>query len=592
MKAFVWVAPLLQFARAIQPTAKEPVPNQEFRDLEWGQLNFLHTTDNHGWHGGHLLEDQYSADLGDYVSFVSHMRRIADEKNVDLLVLDTGDRAEGNGLWDSSDPAGTYTRKMFKQLDVDLLTIGNHELYKEATAAYEHSDMVPYFNGRYLTSNVDINVDGEWVPMANRSLSFTMEKSGLRVTAFGFLFNFTGNYNNTRVQTVSEAILEPWFRTAVSDTDVDFFLVLGHIDIYGIEFEQIHAAIRAYHPTTPIQIFGGHTHIRNFKNFDARSTAIESGRYCETVGWLSIDGINFENPKEDAPLKFSRRYIDSNRLGYQHHTDTDAGNFDTKQGLKLSSDIAEYRLKLDLDRLVGCAPQDYFVWRRSFPGPENWYSFLQEKVLPEMVSSPERAEYPRVIIINGGSQRFDVLKGPFTRDSSYLVSPFISKFQYLADVDYRYVQQLQEYFDNDVNPYNLVPRKGRSHPSRLHPSGQSQIALSPDGTDQYTQVPGYTTDDAAGKTGDDTVHEAMAMYNPPKVLMANASFPVGTQPEKVDVIFMDFIAWNVLAGLKNLSKQELWGKGDVKWYMGQEETMTSLLLKYIDKNWTKDCVKN
>lgn len=42
-------------ARAAQPGAIEPVA-APMRNLTWGQLNFLHTTDTHGWLGGHLLE--------------------------------------------------------------------------------------------------------------------------------------------------------------------------------------------------------------------------------------------------------------------------------------------------------------------------------------------------------------------------------------------------------------------------------------------------------------------------------------------------------------------------------------------------------
>lgn len=58
--------------------------------LEWGQINFLHTTDTHGWLEGHLKEKNYGADWGDYVSFVKHMRKKADQLNVDLLLIDTG----------------------------------------------------------------------------------------------------------------------------------------------------------------------------------------------------------------------------------------------------------------------------------------------------------------------------------------------------------------------------------------------------------------------------------------------------------------------------------------------------------------------
>ena len=61
------------------------------RDLIWGKLNFLHTTDTHGWHGGHLQEPQYSADWGDYVSFAEHMRKKADQDGVDLLLVSDND---------------------------------------------------------------------------------------------------------------------------------------------------------------------------------------------------------------------------------------------------------------------------------------------------------------------------------------------------------------------------------------------------------------------------------------------------------------------------------------------------------------------
>lgn len=43
------------FALSSQPSAPDPIP-APIRDLKWGQLNFLHTTDTHGWLAGHLQE--------------------------------------------------------------------------------------------------------------------------------------------------------------------------------------------------------------------------------------------------------------------------------------------------------------------------------------------------------------------------------------------------------------------------------------------------------------------------------------------------------------------------------------------------------
>lgn len=45
---------------AVQPTAPKPI-EAPLRDLKWGQLNFLHTTDTHGWLAGHLQE--YGAEV-------------------------------------------------------------------------------------------------------------------------------------------------------------------------------------------------------------------------------------------------------------------------------------------------------------------------------------------------------------------------------------------------------------------------------------------------------------------------------------------------------------------------------------------------
>jgi hypothetical protein len=244
----------------------------------------------------------------------------------------------------------------------------NHELYNGTTALNEHLEMVPFFGGRYLSSNIDINYRGKWEPFANRSLKFTTPKMGLNVTAFGFLFNFTGNHKITMVKPVATVLKEKWFLDAIHDKEVDLFLVAAHIDVHTLELQQIHNAIRAVNPETPIQIFGGHSHIRDFKVFDEKSTALESGRYCETAGFLSLDGLvpNDENapkPKDGGGITTFRRYIDFNRPGFQHHSGTDENNFDTPKGLKMTSDITLFRQALDLNRLIGCAPQDFSLYK-------------------------------------------------------------------------------------------------------------------------------------------------------------------------------------------------------------------------------------
>lgn len=48
---------------------------------------------------------------------------------VDLLLVDTGDLHDGNGLSDAALPNGVLSNPIFDEIQYDALTIGNHELY-------------------------------------------------------------------------------------------------------------------------------------------------------------------------------------------------------------------------------------------------------------------------------------------------------------------------------------------------------------------------------------------------------------------------------------------------------------------------------
>ena len=58
------------------------------------------------------IRASYSSDWGDYVSFAKHMRDKADADGSDLLLIDTGDRVEGNSnIW------------ITRETDTDLATL-------------------------------------------------------------------------------------------------------------------------------------------------------------------------------------------------------------------------------------------------------------------------------------------------------------------------------------------------------------------------------------------------------------------------------------------------------------------------------------
>ena len=264
---------LTHIAACEQPSAPSPIA-APLRELPWakGGLNFLHTTDTHGWHGGHLQEAQYAADWGDYISFAHHLRKKADEDGSDILLIDTGDRVEGNGLYDASDPKGKFTFDIFKHQSIDVVTSGNHELYLKNTSKREYDEMVPDYKNSYIASNLDIrdpkdkNDKGEWTAMAPRYRILTTKNLKLRVLAFGFLFDFHGNAPNTRVQDVEETIKEQWFQDAIREKNIDLFLIAGHVPVRASkEYDAVYNAIRKVKWDAPIVFFGGHTHIRDFK---------------------------------------------------------------------------------------------------------------------------------------------------------------------------------------------------------------------------------------------------------------------------------------------------------------------------------------
>jgi 2',3'-cyclic-nucleotide 2'-phosphodiesterase (5'-nucleotidase family) len=181
-----------------------------------------------------------------------------------LLLIDTGDRVEGNAIYDSSKPRGKFTYEIAKEQHIDLLCSGNHELYKADTAEGELTHTVPEFKGSYLASNIDIYnpKTSKLQALAPRFKKFTTRNQGIRILAFGFLFDFTGNANNTVVQRVEDTVKEEWFKEALKDQELDLIIVVGHVDIRSTEYALLFETIRSAHLDLPIQFFGGHSHIR------------------------------------------------------------------------------------------------------------------------------------------------------------------------------------------------------------------------------------------------------------------------------------------------------------------------------------------
>jgi hypothetical protein len=119
--------------------------------------------------------------------------------------------------------------KYFSQMPYDVITTGNHELYKYPTALSTYQTLVQHYGRHYLTSNVNItlpSVDGAApvsVPIGHQYAKFKTEQ-GRDVTALGPLFFFKAHAPGTTVQHPREMIKESWFLDAISEQP-DFFLL-------------------------------------------------------------------------------------------------------------------------------------------------------------------------------------------------------------------------------------------------------------------------------------------------------------------------------------------------------------------------------
>ncbi|KAF8260660.1 Metallo-dependent phosphatase-like protein, partial [Lactarius quietus] len=548
------------------------------RPLVWGDVNIIHTTDTHGWLLGHqkpsFPEPNYSGDFGDFASFVAHMKKIAIEKDVDLLLVDSGDLHDGTGLSDGFPPGGVDahdSNKFFSQLPYDLLTIGNHELYIYANTLDMYQNFVPKYPGRYLSSNVNITIPGPdgspvSVPVGSRFAKFKTRK-GHTVTSVGVLYDFTGNDHNTTVQKVEDMVKEAWFADAIKD-EPDFFLLVGHMPVARDNWPIIFNAIRAVHPTTPILILGGHTHIRNCLQFDGRSMALESGRYMETVGKESSLLVATQN------LTMNRRYLDPNRVTYEYHTSRRDSSFDTSQGRMITAGLEALAARFDLSFQFGTAPQDYTLSGNPFPSNGSILSLIMAELLPTALAvNNTRANISNIIITNSGGLRFDIYAGPFTKNDQLTASPFTDAFLYIADVPLGVASAVLPALNGaGANSRRelteaAVERYGRGNVEtryRLWLEGMYARAGPERRAAAQNLTLGYVTEDACPGVGDDSLHTPLPFFDSPDFI--SSSPPPGGNDTAIDLVFVDFIESQVLEVLNGLQTAKNYTSADVLSY--------------------------
>lgn len=421
--------------------------------------------------------------------------------------------------------------------------------------------------------------------------------------AFGVLFDFTGNTNVTKITPADKMIQQDWFLQAInSPAPIDVFIIIGHNPARETRASStlkiVQSAIRAVHPNTPIQMFGGHSHLRDFVVYDESSTASESGRYCETLGWFSMSGFNPSNsnfsgpanPKEHpdhpnrkttvnstSPFLYSRRYLDWNRLTFEYHApgsqvrpgqhspgptvhprdDKNRNPRDEETrplGLQISNHITAERARLGLGKVLGCTPKTYCVNCVPFMSESSLYTFLAESMAKTIINST-RAHIPRLHISNTGMARFDLHRGPFTYDDNFIISPFPNPMMFIPEVKWSLAKGVLDEMNRRGAGQGRRGGEKRSlwYGFDKNAFGQGERCENP-GIQEFGMVEGgrvlkkrtqeileagYTTEDDFGTDGDDTLHTSIQRFELPPYFATEADFPEKREPEVVDLVFND-----------------------------------------------------
>ncbi|CUA73945.1 putative protein PB2B2,06c [Rhizoctonia solani] len=561
---YLWV-----FQAALLRSAAKLTPGQPKGPLPWGDINILHTSDTHGWLLGHTKnqwpEPNYSGTYGDFISFVGHMKKLAEasEKDVDLLLVDSGDLHDGSGLTDGY-PKGSVNGheariaiKTFLKAPYDIMAIGNHELYVTDVTLDVYNNFAPKLDGRYLSSNSYLRTtlkNGSSIEhiIGSRYRRFKTLR-GRQVTSLGVIFDFKEHNGDTTIHTPKDMVTEAWFQELMLQP-TDVFVLAGHMSVLQGQWETVTSAIRKYHPDTPIAVLGGHAHIRSCRQPDSNTMVLESGRFMETVGWMSVS-LNKTSPA--SPAIFERRYLDANRITYMYHSSRTEQNFDSANGLEIDAFNRNLTTRWDLEKVHGCSSQNYFVERYAWPHPQNLYAFYTFQVLPEvLVKTSGRADKPYVTLVNNGMLRFDIYRGAFTWNDQLTVLPFKEGYTYIEvpwSIARNVKDKLYEYPKDHVNAARILAEEFGSAADMSPPEHSAQTPLSV----SSNLSPGYVTKDKCEGNGDDTEHTPLPRGNNPDYMSNDPFYPIPREA-LVDLIMPKFLEKRVLEAVNKLGHPATW----------------------------------
>ncbi|KAB5589104.1 Vacuolar protein [Ceratobasidium theobromae] len=462
------------------------------------------------------------------------MKRIAEGKDVDLLLVDSGDLHDGSGLTDGYPVPGVNGHeaiKSFLKIPYDVMAIGNHELYVSDVTLDVYKNFAPKLDERYLSSNaylLSTNHNG-----TNVENIIGSRYRRRQVTSLGVLFDFKEHNANTTVHSVASMVAETWFQELMRQP-TDIFIIAGHMSVLGGEWNIISDAIRKHHPNTPIAVLGGHTHTRYCRQLDSNAMALESGRFMETIGWMSIS-LN----EASAAATFSRRYLDANRRTYMYHTNTTGDTFDNAAGLEIDKFNRQLSADWNLDKVHGCSNQ-------------------------VLIKGWTRASRPYVFIANEGMIRYDIYRGLFTWNDQLTVLPFKEGYRYIVvpwSIARNIEKKLYEYPPDHLDVPSLLEEEFGATIDAPRLDAVQQPLLAP----PLSISPGYITLDQCEGYGDDTEHLRIPRQKNPLYYSNKPVYPI-PDDHPVDVVVPDFLKTRVLEAINKLSTDRVYTLKDALSY--------------------------
>lgn len=410
----------------------------------------VHTTDIHGWIAG-PKGIANGADLGDLASFTERARQRFEAEGEVFLLVDSGDLVEGTALSDAELPKGAFILEQIKLLKFDALTMGNHDIGHKDTVEILKDDFVPFWKGKYITTNTYLRENGQVANVTFGSRWYLEEKElsaerSARILFFGYMYDFDSQQydeGSAKVIMVEEVLkhFKDWFANHTM-VECDIIVVTAHIDPSDKSLHAIYNYTRENYPNVPIVFLTGHYHTPKFipdLYGDPNSFAVETRSYLSEVSVITFDLeqgaastqlANVEKTRLPMTTTDLKAYLDN----VTRVQGEELGSFDTETGLHIKKEIAAYTSKLGLDKIVGCTHMTYNPKAKS--DANSLYNFFVDKVVPATLLKIrcKGVENPYVFLSNKASLRAPLYNGKVNTGDLYDIDPFGNKYWYFPAV--------------------------------------------------------------------------------------------------------------------------------------------------------------